>query len=450
MIVVSIICFIVIQALLLLAWWSSIEEKENRAAWISGGGLAFNALLWFFFIRFNRQPAVWILNVAFLTLLALFVVLSLLRFFPRRNPRNPDRASQFDERDHMFSRNNLQYHSQLASAYYKAHPEKRERDREIQNKPELGEPGSLFYDPWLSNAAEAAFTYLARTRQAASGTAAGREMKIDPVSLTDIMCRLGRYYGAVDVGITRLKSYHLYSHAGRRADNWGEEIANSHAYAVVIVVAMDIDMIKQAPTVTVLMESSRQYVESAKIAHIAAQYLRLLGFAARAHTDGHYEILCVPLAVDAGLGELGRMGLLMHREYGPCVRLSVVTTDAPLETSMVKRAFSEEFCRICKKCADNCPSQSITAGDEPSSRGFRHWSVDQERCYAFWKKIGTDCAVCIRACPYTKPNTLFHKMVRFYISRNSLNQRLALFFDDLLYRRKVKISSRNSYTVWRR
>ena len=63
-------------------------------------------------------------------------------------------------------------------------------------------------------------------------------------------------------------------------------------------------------------------------------------------------------------------------------------------------------------------------------------------------KIGSDCAACIRACPYTKPDTLLHRLVRFYVSRNPLNQRLALWLDDLFYGRKRKISPANPRVIF--
>jgi epoxyqueuosine reductase QueG len=147
--------------------------------------------------------------------------------------------------------------------------------------------------------------------------------------------------------------------------------------------------------------------------------------------------------VDSGLGELGRMGILIHRIYGPCVRLSVVTTDLDLIPTGKTRLYIEEFCRFCKKCARNCPSKAISSGEEPNSRGAIHWSIEQEKCFSYWKRIGTDCGFCIRVCPYTKPNTFFHRLVRFYISRNSLNQRIALLLDDLLYGRQVPVPRDN-------
>jgi reductive dehalogenase len=294
------------------------------------------------------------------------------------------------------------------------------------------------------------FYHLAQTRGASRGEPFPEKKDINNEKLTQIIRELARFYGAVDVGITSLKPYHLYTHAGRHAENWGEKIQNNHSSAIVIVVAMDVEMIKSAPALPVVLESSRQYVEAARIANIIAAYIRYLGYSARAHTDGNYELMCVPAAVDAGLGNLGRIGLLIHPVYGPCVRISVVTTELVLPAATnTKKSHTrniqaiKHFCDICKKCADNCPTQSIGKGEEPFNRGFRHWSINQETCFSYWKTIGTDCGVCIRVCPYTKPNTLMHKLVRFYISRNALNQQIALFLDDLFYGRKQPLANGN-------
>jgi reductive dehalogenase len=350
----------------------------------------------------------------------------------------------------MFSRNNLKFQPRLAGKYYAAHPEKKEIDEKIHGKPEIEEPGRLFYDSQYTPVFDAVFYHLKQTRGAAWGEPSAEKKKINNEKLAQVIQELAGYYGAVDVGITSLKPYHLYTHAGRHAENWGEKIQNNHRTAIVIVVAMDVKMIKSAPALPVALETSRQYVEAAKIANIIAAYIRYLGYSARAHIDGNYQLMCVPAAVDAGLGTLGRIGLLMHPVYGPCVRISAVTTELELPPiTNTKDAHTwnlqtiEHFCDICKKCADNCPTQSIGKGEEPFNRGFRHWSINQETCYSYWKTIGTDCGFCIRVCPYTKPNTLMHKLVRFYISRNALNQQIALFLDDLFYSRKPPIANKN-------
>jgi reductive dehalogenase len=420
---------------------ASIHEKERRAALLAAAGLVVNSCVWLLFVRFGDLKWVAHLNLAALIAVGVFVLVSAFKYFPHAEQRDLSEAEKYDERDIMFARNRLQYHPHLAEKYYNAHPENRETDKKIHSKPELGEPGSTYYDSLRSPIFDAAFAYLHRTRGASKGEAAQEKKETDPHEITGIIREMGRYFGAIDVGITPVKPYHIYSHAGRQAENWGEEIDNTHPFAVVIVVPMRVDMMKSAPGLPAILESSRLYVESAKIAHIVAEYIRSLGYDARSHTDGNYETLCVPLAVDAGLGALGRMGIFMHPVHGPCVRISTVTTNMELVPTKPHTHIRsiEKFCDICKKCSDNCPTQSICGENEPVSRGFRHWSIDQEKCFSFWKNIGTDCGFCIRVCPYTKPDTLIHKMVRFYISRNPINQRTALFLDDLFYGRKISI-----------
>jgi reductive dehalogenase len=422
---------------------TSAVEKEKRAVMVSLVFLLANAALWIFFNMNSHVHWLRIVNIAVYTLILLLLILSVLKWFPKSGARDVTKAETYDERDYMFSRNNLNYHPHLAEQYYNAHPDKRDIDKKIHAKPEIGEPGHLYYDPYYSPSFDAAFDYLVHTRPASFAPARGEKQDVDTAKIREVIEFMARHYGAVDIGFTPLKPYHVYSHAGRRAENWGQKVdLSSHPTAIAIVVRMDVQMIKQAPTLPVIMESAKQYVEAGKIANLIAAYLRRFGYEARAHTDGNYQVMCVPVAIDAGLGELGRLGIMMHPVYGPCVRISVVTTQLELITESPKPHTANQsiraFCEICKKCADNCPTQSISDKDEQSSRGFRHWSINQETCFSYWKNIGTDCGFCIGVCPYTKPDTFLHKLIRFYISRNPINQRIALFMDDLFYGRHKK------------
>jgi len=370
---------------------------------------------------------------------------SLIPWFPKLS--NPDAAEieQFDERDHMFSRANLKFHPDLARQYHKLHPEKKAVDEEIWKGPELGEPGARFYDRYVGSISDSAFALLDRSYHPLNQKPATQvpEMAPDPQKLMEAVRIAAFQYGAVDVGVTSLRPHHLYSFAGRQAENWGEKVENSHRTAIVFVVPMSDVFIRHAPSLAVLLESSHCYMESAKVAHIVAEMLHHQGLSATAHVDGHYEVVCAPLAEAAGMGHVGRMGIFMHRVFGPSVRLSVVTVDFDLQETTGSHEYMEHFCNICKKCADNCPSRAISQGERTVSRGFAHWSVDQESCYTFWRKIGTDCAVCIRSCPFSKPDTLVHRIVRGYIRRNLVNQRLALLGDDLFYGRKLRIPTHN-------
>ncbi len=430
-----------ISLFLAMLAWASHREKEKRALGISLGLLAGNLTIW----HLLDQVAPARPNLLVLLFTGAFLALSLARFFPARSlTRDMSGAQVYDERDNMFSRNNLVNHPGDMDAFYARRPEFKSKDEQIRKKPDFGSPDQTYYHEYATPVYGVAFEYLERTIPASNGAPAPKKKQIHPGKMTRAVQELVRFYGGCDTGILPLEPYHFYSHKGRHGKDWGRPTDQDYATAIVIVVPMSVDMLKQAPTGSIIQESARQYVEAAKISNILAGYIRHFGYRARAHNDANYETLCVPLAVDSGLGELGRMGIFMHPVHGPCVRLAVVTTDLVLPaTAPNGNHHMGDFCRICKKCADNCPSNAITRGEEPRSRNFRHWAIDQEKCFSYWKSIGSDCGMCISVCPYTKPDTWLHRLVRFYISRNCVNQRIALFMDDLLYGRKKPIPDKN-------
>ncbi|HRW47387.1 MAG TPA: reductive dehalogenase, partial [Caldilinea sp.] len=137
------------------------------------------------------------------------------------------------------------------------------------------------------------------------------------------------------------------------------------------------------------------------------QYIRNLGYNAVASMND--TALAIPLAIKAGLGEYGRNGLLITKEFGPRIRLGKVFTDMPLAYDAPIRFGVKEFCQVCRKCADGCPVKAIAQG-EPSTerhnqsniRGVRKWSVDGEKCFGYWAAQNSDCSICIRVCPYNK------------------------------------------------
>ncbi len=429
---------------------SSFSEKEYRAATIAFISFIINALLWICFLQASN--AFQSINLAAILTICLFAIISMINFFPEKNiiERDISKAEQYDERDSMFARNNIKDHPDLMEQYYFMHPENKSRDRQIHQKPEFGDKEQVFHDQYTAPCFKAAFNYLQESIPLSDGKTAKLKINVDPVKFSQTISDLGRFYGACDIGFVQLSPHHFYSHKGRHKKNWGEKTDQTYQTAITIVVPMRTNVVKMGPTSSMLQESAQKYVEAAKISNIIAGYIRQFGYRARAHNDGNYDVLCVPIAVESGLGELGRMGIFMHKTHGPCVRLAVVTTDIKIPESSPRQSFyqwpsghMEEFCQICKKCADNCPSNSITHDDESLSRNLRHWSIQQEQCYSYWKTMGSDCGICIAVCPYTKPDTLIHKFVRFYISRNPLNQRIALFMDDFLYGRYKKIAKTN-------
>jgi epoxyqueuosine reductase QueG len=147
----------------------------------------------------------------------------------------------------------------------------------------------------------------------------------------------------------------------------------------------------------------------------------------------------VPLAIDAGLGELGRFGYLIADRFGPRVRLFAVQTDMPLIPDKPVDLGAQKFCEACLKCAESCPSKSIPQDREKTVvRGIERWKLSEETCFEYWGKIGTDCCVCMAICPYSRPYRGIHKVVRLMLKLSFLARVLLPHVDNIMYGRRWK------------
>jgi reductive dehalogenase len=177
--------------------------------------------------------------------------------------------------------------------------------------------------------------------------------------------------------------------------------------AIVMAFAMDDDGIVQSPAVAASIATSIGYSRMGIAVVALAEFIRGLGYQAIPCMND--TALSVPLAVDAGLGQLGRLGILITPEYGPNVRLAKVLTDMPLDRDQPIDFGVVEFCKNCYLCADHCPSGSISYG-EPSfvgvcdnnNSGVKKWTIQSEKCLEYWQENGASCANCIAVCPFTR------------------------------------------------
>jgi epoxyqueuosine reductase len=213
---------------------------------------------------------------------------------------------------------------------------------------------------------------------------------------------------------------------------------------------MDVDLTRTVPSALSGSATGLGYSYDALTLLTLAQYIRNLGY--RAYASMNDSSLAIPLAVQAGLGEVGRHSLLITEEYGPRLRLGRIHTDMPLVHSTPKRFGVKAFCDICNRCATACPPQAISVG-APSDKvynrsnlvGVVKWTVDAEKCFKFWANQNTDCSICIRVCPYNRDYRRWINRVWRRLAGSRL-RRLALWLDDRL----VKRGRRKSGWWWNR
>ena len=414
----------------------SLQEKHFRAARIAGS-LAIASL------GAGILPLVLPITLqwVFAGLIAVAGILSFVLFFlpmAKTIPPSPEPKSRVDERTIMFARARLQPGTTEYHTYYQLHPEHQAVDDAFRQNPGLLQPTASFYAPLLAASSLGGFFLTEALRYAVDGPVAQNKTQQSPEKLTALIKNLARYHGALDVGICELQPYHVYTNIGRGTGEYGAPIHLDHRFAIAFTVEMAHEMINAGPRMPAVMESARQYAETGKIAVILAAAIRALGYAARAHIDGNYRVIVPLVAKDAGLGEIGRMGILMTPRLGPRVRLAVVTTDLPLISDAPTRDPTViEFCSHCNKCAVVCPSQAIPYGDRQSHEdGTLRWKLDAERCYTYWTRVGTDCGRCMAVCPYAHADNVMHSLIRYGVQHSGAFRRAASWMDDVFYGKK--------------
>ena len=117
-------------------------------------------------------------------------------------------------------------------------------------------------------------------------------------------------------------------------------------------------------------------------------------------------------ACAAGVGWIGRNGLLINPICGPRIRLGTVLTDMPLNPGTPM----ENRCGQCRRCVDSCPSGALKLSNFKLRPATRDEIFDPQKCVSRLNKFketflkrphtaayaATVCGMCIKACPIGK------------------------------------------------
>ena len=188
-------------------------------------------------------------------------------------------------------------------------------------------------------------------------------------------------------------------------------IPESVRYTVVMLFVQPRALNQIGPSTLATSTSAGQgYAQMGLAAVALAQAIRSLGYVAIPSMND--TALCVPQAIDAGLGELGRLGYLITPEFGPHVRIAKVLTNLPLVPDAPITFGVTEFCTTCGICAAECPAGAISPDRERTfappesaipcgSPGALKWYINGKKCFRWWIESGAGCSRCMDVCPYT-------------------------------------------------
>ena len=239
---------------------------------------------------------------------------------------------------------------------------------------------------------------------------ASTRVKVEnPSAMAVEIKRIAKLFGAGIVGIAPYDPRWTYA---SRADSKTFEaretgLPDGMTSVVVLGHEMDMDMVATYPSAVAGAATGNAYSEEASTVIRLSQYIRNLGWQAAGSMND--TALVIPYALKAGLGEYARNQLVITPEFGPRVRFSKVFTDLPLTHDGPRMLGVRAFCDACTRCIDACPVKALPSGPPTDIRpnrsaiqGVVKWTSDAEKCFGFWADLRSDCAICLRVCPWNR------------------------------------------------
>ena len=259
-----------------------------------------------------------------------------------------------------------------------------------------------------------------------------------PEENTRMITAAAKIYGAASVGVVELDENTrklIYSFDGWDGRRWEFEdvdkayetkkkkvIPYKAQWVIVYTVRMSPPTMARAPSVLEEAATSMGYSEGTSVQLRLQQFLNRLGYQCLADGNMGTSGNSPGFGVLAGLGELSRLNRMISPRWGPLVRVFKVITDLPLAPTKPIDAGIFRFCRICKKCAEVCPSNALSMETEPSwetqgpwnNAGVKAYYEKAPNCFSYWLKLGGhDCGICLASCPFSKQDGSFiHDLVR--------------------------------------
>ena len=364
------------------------------------------------------------------------------------------KVERLDRRDDVNSRRMLAPGSPEYQEYYERHPELEERDQMRREAAAKNPQSRVKENPTIELAGAAPFvsaillslpqvvdimhennaiTCLIHPNDRPEIT----RTDVDPEEVTYRIKAMALQLGAGRVRITKLDQRWVF-----KTDRWpryGQDVELNHKYVICMAFPQDPFMIANATGMGSRFETYYKYSYASFVTYIIANYIKHLGWPVAPLSTFASPFLVVPTFVDAGIGEPGRCGYCVTKEFGNNWRPGAVATDMPLITDKPVDFGLQDFCEKCQICADACPSGSIPKGEKVVINGIRRWDADAESCARYWYKIGTSCSICQTVCPFNHPCTSFHNTIRNSAERFPWLRSLLIRGDRIFYPTKKKM-----------
>lgn len=210
---------------------------------------------------------------------------------------------------------------------------------------------------------------------------------IDEITLRD-METYAKKLGISSLGYTKVNPNYIFK---------GFEILYENA--VILTMEMNKELIATSPSLECSKEIFRTYTGLGIAVNKIADFLRERGYNCQASPALGGDINTVPAAHDANLGCVGKNGLVVTPDFGPCARLAAVFIDVdnlPIAKEN-EHEWIKDFCDTCNRCVKACPGGAIYENPKVLADGSKVY-IDVEKCGPVFSK---GCSVCISSCVFT-------------------------------------------------
>ena len=352
-------------------------------------------------------------------------------------------VERYDARDYAWARMVMPVGSPAYEDYYSRHPQQKAVDDDLRERGKRSGKKLLESDRVNEEIAVSGFygtialsrpkmvDALIKNPQQPQGMYQMDRAEVDPARMSRKLKAFGLHLGAARVGITGLNQNWVYTH--ETMPNYGQPVTCDYKYVICLAVPQDPFLKANQTGLGEEWEVGWKYAYASFISLIMANVIRHLGWRARPVPTFNTPYIVAPVFVDAGMGEYGRCGQVVTKEFGNNFRPGGVLTDLPLIPDKPVDFGLQDFCEKCTICADRCPSGAIPKGNKVVVRGVRKWQIDADQCIKYLYTTGHSCGICQVVCPWNHTNNWFHNSIREIAERLPGLRKLIISADRSLY-----------------
>jgi len=242
---------------------------------------------------------------------------------------------------------------------------------------------------------------------------------VDPKALSNHIKKVAKHLGADLVGIAAANPAFMYASGSRYVQDGEAEdkyenmspdkLAQRFPYVIQTTVAWDHDTLQAHRHHIGDMSYHHTSMKNAQVMKALEGYIKEMGYTA---IRGAVNPQGAGLA--AGIGELGRNGMMISERFGARIHMpDPILTDMPLMADGPIDIGVSDFCNICRKCANNCPTNSISFGPKVIYNGIQKYKINWLTCYKIRPYVADhygSCLTCIAVCPFTKPDAWWRRV----------------------------------------